>query len=795
MNKRQWGAVSGLAVGALVASTLAAPLGAQAAPSTRAPISSDPAAAQASRPDNLPNPLAEAQNKLRQDAVHQLITGQATTRVINGNRVIELTSTRPAKGVKGKAAKARTRYVNYPVDREESIFTVLTDFGDKTDPRTDGEAGPAHNEIPQPDRVWDGNSTDDNSTYWIADFSRQHYLEMMFSGTNDSFRDFYLKQSNGRFLAKGDVSDWIQVPYNEARYGSNEIPESDGYWNYVKDTATAWYDAQVVAGKSPAQIRSYLSQFDKVDRYDYDGDGDFNEPDGYIDHFQAIHAGEGEEAGGGAQGADAIWSHRWYAFSTDEGRTGPGFNKLGGVPLGDSGIWIGDYTTEPENGGLGVFAHEFGHDLGLPDLYDTAGGDNGTGFWTLMSSGSWLSQSRTEIGTKPGYLGPWEKLQLGWLDYATVKPGKSRTVKLGPASEVVLDRSSRWPDSYGVKPQAVVVPLPARTLVTERNTPHSGTGEWWSGYGNDLRATLTRSLDLTGAGSSASVSAWVQGNLEVDYDYLYAEVSTDGGSTWAQVGDEVNGVFDWMQKSFDLTPWVGRQVDFRFRVATDGGVASEAFIDDIAVTVDGTAGPVDDVENGPDGWTADGFTIIDGTTSRQVQDVYYAENRTYTGYDKTLRKGPYNFGWASTKPNWVEKFPYQNGLLVWYSNGQYTNNNTVTHPGGGLILPVDARPKAIKFPGTPGGDAVLLGNRRQPFDATFGLERTDAVTFHRNGYGVYVRSSPGIRTFDDSNPNRYWDSANPMGSTKVAGAGVKVTVRSTSHRGEYMTVRVVNDSK
>ncbi len=84
-----------------------------------------------------------------------------------------------------------------------------------------------------------------------------------------------------------------------------------------------------------------------------------------------------------------------------------------------------------------------------------------------------------------------------------------------------------------------------------------------------------------------------------------------------------------------------------------------------------------------------------------VQDFYIAENRTYTGYDKTLKTGPYNFGWANTRPDWVEKFPYQNGLLVWFSNGEFTNNNTSAHPGAGLILPVDARPKAIKFPGTP----------------------------------------------------------------------------------------------
>ena len=36
---------------------------------------------------------------------------------------------------------------------------------------------------------------------------------------------------------------------------------------------------------------------DAWDRYDYDGDGNFNEPDGYIDHFQIVHAG-GDQADG-----------------------------------------------------------------------------------------------------------------------------------------------------------------------------------------------------------------------------------------------------------------------------------------------------------------------------------------------------------------------------------------------------------------------------------------------------------------------------------------------------------------
>jgi immune inhibitor A len=757
-----------LAVGALVVTGLTAPMQAQATPVAKAPVSGDPAAAQASQPDNLPNPLAEAKAAERKDAVIKLIKGEATTRTIGGNRVIE---------VKGKATAgtaATSRYIDYPVDREEDILTILTDFGTQTMTGFDTTPGPVHNQIPAPDRNWDGNSTDDNSTNWTADFNRDHYLGMMF-GEGESFKDFYLKLSNGRFLAKGDVSDWVTVPYNEARYGAKN--DADGYWNYIKDTATAWYEAQKAGGKTDAQIATYLTQFDKVDRYDYDGDGDFNEPDGYIDHFQAIHAGEGEEAGGGAQGTNAIWSHRWYAFSNGVGKTGPEGNLLGGVPLGVSGIWIGDYTTEPENGGLGVFTHEFGHDLGLPDLYDTNGGDNSTAFWSLMSGGSWLNHGTDSIGTTPGYMGPWEKLQLGWLDYKVVPYGTDMTVKLGPA-----DRTSKTTS------QAIVVPLPERTVTTKRNTPHSGAAEWWSGFGDNLSSTLTRTVDLTSATTSASVGAWVQGNLETGYDYLYGEVSTDNGATWKDAGAPIDGAFAWAQKSWDLSAYKGQSVQFRLRVATDGGVASEAFVDDLSVTVDGVTGPVDDVEGGAGAWSAKGFSIINGTTSKTVQDVYYAENRVYSGYDATLKTGPYNFGWGTTKPDWVERFPYQNGMLVWFANGEYADNNTKDHPGGGEILPVDARPAPIYLDGN-----VRLGNRRQPFDATFGQEATDAVTFHRNGVATAVQSSPAIPTFDDSVVDRYWSSANPWASTKVAGSGTRMTVTKTLDGGNELQVKVTFD--
>lgn len=200
MNKRQWSAVSGLAVGALVVTGLAAPMQAQARPESAPVISSDPAEAHASRPDNLPNPLAETAADQRKDAVDKLIQGKARTKEINGRRVIE---------VQSRTKGAPPKYVDYPVNREESIFTILSNFSDMK-----------QNQIAEPDRDWDGDSTDDNTTYWTGNFDRTHYLDLMF-GEGESFKDFYLKQSNGRFLAKGDVSEWVTVPEQAAYYGDN----------------------------------------------------------------------------------------------------------------------------------------------------------------------------------------------------------------------------------------------------------------------------------------------------------------------------------------------------------------------------------------------------------------------------------------------------------------------------------------------------------------------------------------------------------------------------------------------
>jgi immune inhibitor A len=89
-----------------------------------------------------------------------------------------------------------------------------------------------------------------------------------------------------------------------------------------------------------------------------------------------------------------------------------------------------------------------------------------------------------------------------------------------------------------------------------------------------------------------------------------------------------------------------------------------------------------------------------------------------------------------------------------------------------------------------GQNHVRGNNRRQPFDATFGQEATDPVTFHRNGVATTVSSQPAIPVFDDSDPNRYWSAENPWSSVKVAGSGTVLKVNKTSDGGNELQVQV-----
>ncbi|CAM3887736.1 immune inhibitor A domain-containing protein [Nocardioides zeicaulis] len=769
----------------------------------------------------LPNPEAEKQEALRQQAWADVLSGKAAPQTINGEKVLKV-GKEPAAALRGAArttaGATQDQYVQLSNERTDKVFVFLVDFGTQrhpsypdrdTDPATAGPTtfeGPGFNQIPQP-------GPDDNSTQWRANYNKKYYKNLYFGDGElaDSLKSYYERQSSGRYSVDGMVTDVTRVPYNEARYGrSNGYPCAgnvcNNTWNLVADGMKQWVADQKAAGKTDAQIKRIVSQYDIRDRYDFDGDGNFDEPDGYIDRFQIIHAGGDQADGDPIFGEDAIWSHRWKAFQgTGQGPSVGGVaNPDGGTQIGDTGIWVADYTVQPENGGISVVAHEYGHDLGLPDHYDTAAsGDNPVSWWTLMAQSRVSAAGDQGIGTRAADLGVWDKLQLGWLDYETVVAGQDRTLDLGPH------------EYNSEKAQGVAVVLPDKQIATTLPTPPEGTKQWFSGSGDDYRASMSRTVAVPAGTTTLSLkAAW---NIEEDYDFGYLEVEAPAGSgTWTALDTSaldpdtdtdtnpandpakeagIDGVSNgYVAATYDLSAYAGQTIGLRARYASDGAVQGQdpslgwsgLLVDDIKVVNGSTTVLADGAETTPNGWTLDGFTSVGASYNTAYDQFYLASNRTYTSYDKYLQTGPYNFSFAD-RPDFVEKFPYQDGLLVNYWDTSFSDNNTSQHPGGGLVLPVDANPEP--FYNLQG--AAWRG-RIQTYDAPFGLQKSDSFYLTAGGRRSYIRGRAANPVFDDSDPNRYFQPYADAGLTrvgvKVAGVGVKIQV--LSQNGTSMQVRV-----
>jgi immune inhibitor A len=157
--------------------------------------------------------------------------------------------------------------------------------------------------------------------------------------------------------------------------------------------------------------------------------------DGVIPNLFVVHAGTGAEW---SADPSLIWSHSWDLTE------GTGLNGITA-----DGVKINNYAMMPEIGGdltgytgvtsgpypptVGVFAHEYGHVLGLPDQYDYGYESEGTGKFSLMAGGSWNRWPIDRIfsGNSPAQLDAWSKYRLG-LIIPTVVTGQTDVV-LPPA--------------------------------------------------------------------------------------------------------------------------------------------------------------------------------------------------------------------------------------------------------------------------------------------------------------------------------------------------------------------------
>ena len=716
------------------------------------------------------------------------------------------------KGAKAtQTARLLTILVEFDDNANDDFTGTMvpeTVFGSRTCVPGTVQNGPLHNNIQNPATY----SHLDNNTMWVPNFDQQHYNDMLYtkSGITERVRtdltgpdgqpgfdisgytmkNMYEEMSKGAYTVTGSATPWVKVPHSEAWYGASRcFQDGEGNWQADipqsmnghpdNDLGPGQLPIDAVAALAAAQPNFPWADYDLEDQGDVDGDGNVNEPDGVIDHVVLVHAGEDKSGGGGPQGPYAIWAHSSAV--------------AGGAPVPGTNLRLSNYIVQPEDSGVGVFAHEYGHDLGLPDLYDiTASGESDIDFWDLMSSGS---HSGPIFQSMPTHMGLWDKWVLGWADPVQINPGQS-------PRDVIVGQTSRTPKGTA---DGVKVNLPAKVVTLA--DPHSGADMWYSGADQSWAdVKLARSVDVPAA---ADAKFWLWDNYvaEEDWDFGFVEVSTDGGTTWNEqkvfdeAGDEVStpdGYSDpngrmhdygdkkygltgssdgWRHDYVDLSGFAGQTVQLRLRYATDAGFEERGwFADDFAVTGGGATTWTDDVEGGDNGWTAQTGTFTNTTGAgwhhdsgtRTGAQYYLVEWRNYDGFDKGLQ---YAYDTSYSNDAWkVEKIRYNApGALVWYRDTSYGNINSVvtnrtdlpsTGSKGGLLI-VDSHYDPVRRAGEAAvKDPSTLNNmpsRPQSSNAAFGLvptkpfrecyEALPAEPFSE--YCTDIPALPAVSTFTD----------------------------------------------
>ncbi len=262
-----------------------------------------------------------------------------------------------------------------------------------------------------------------------------------FNGAVGSAKNYFEDASNGQYNPEFITTPIITLPGDMADYGGNDTNGSDKGPDQMARDACAAVDAQ-------------------INFKDYDGNGD-----GLIDQIFIFYAGYNEAEGGPD---DSVWPHRWYVYPS---------NVTGSTVF--DGLALSYYACASELkgasgtqlAGIGTFCHEFGHAIGLPDLYDTDYDTNGNGVGvynvSIMGSGGYNSGGNIP----PTYIA-WERDLLGWtkLKDLSAQAGGS-TVTLG---SVLADNEGYFIPTY-TTPEKEIFVLESRDG-NKWDAPLNGTG-------------------------------------------------------------------------------------------------------------------------------------------------------------------------------------------------------------------------------------------------------------------------------------------------------------------------------
>ena len=621
-----------------------------------------------------------------------------------------------------------------------------------------------------PDLPYDDNRLTANDTsMFYPDYPVSHYQDLMFSTTGFvgpsgqnilSGYQYYQRESGGEFFFTGDSYGWVTADNNAATYGARSADDEDNDINapdLIKEAVE----------KAVAANNINLADYDIEDPFDRDQDGILNEADGFIDHVMIYHSSVGEEAGGGVLGGDAIWSHRFFVNAT-------GSFATMGHEINNTGINLFGYTIQPIDAATGVVVHEFGHDLGLPDLYDTGDSEDGSpvGRWSVMSGGTWAGSIP---GTQPTGFSAYGRSELqrdhgaNWMNETVI----DFSTFSGSQSVDLVEATNHTPGT--TNQLKIVLPNPNSPFAT-----YAGNYQYYSTRGDNLNESMTFQLSIP---DSANVMLTMKARWDIEVDWDYARVlindtaipgnhttaTNQYGSQYSQYADVVNyisgksediagaeGSDFWVDLTYDVAAYRGQTVTVKFDYVTD-------------------------TNTGGYGFAVDEIQLLDGGTAVYSNGAESASNATLNGYERndgTVEGLPQNY-WVQLRSHnenddGLATVGYDRGVVVWFHDTAYSNNRSAEHPGRGLLGVVDA-------------DQNMIGTRsssQQVRDAAFSM-------FDQLGYNGDFNLA-GNSVFDDQMD--YSSPSQPQSGIILPVNGLRIEVTSQAADSSTATIQVSKQS-
>lgn len=667
---------------------------------------------------------------------------------------------------------------------------------------TQSFTGPLHGAIPYPGGS-PAQSIDNQTLYYPSTepedyarliFGRQGYTQPLRAGDPNvnggkgvdisglTVERYYEDQSDGHVVITGTVAPWVALPHPEAWYGLDVCIPNVSSRAIPDEQLGSLADMTVAAAEALKARGGAYASHDFWRRHDADHDG-------VVDGLWVMHAGRGQEYGGGSEGEAAIWS-RSADIAAYPGHEGGHLIDDGGTPDDpDDDIRLGPFTLMPEDSDIGVLIEEFGHSFfDFPDLY-TNDAENSVGWWAPMSAGIWGGELG---GTRPVNMPLWFRMQArcygeldcGWADPVatmgyTMTP---RTVILGQAGTPAGGRVRGGPHDGETIQEGLLVELPGQVEAVPNRAGTGGGAYTGADSGDTL--TLERELDLARlpAGDGPVLQLGANWNIPRYWGYLFVELAGPGEAF--ETLSDMDGRFSdenpfglnegWgltgpgpgpgvTALRFDLSEWRGKTVRLRLRYVTyRGGPGTGVWLDDAALHIQELGQDlrfgVDDFDKGLGGWTVDGWKAVPYTLHHAHH--YLVEWRSDQGWDRSLR-GAYQTSYHDQDEWRVDRVPANlPGAVVMYRNLKYPFSGALKPqladpPSWGAkygLLVVDTHADPVLRPsGGPFNGAL------QSLDAALSLGRQPDWSMEiRDPGGREVKGTetlagqPGVRRFDDA---------------------------------------------